>query len=104
MSSPKNSIIIGQNIREIRKGLNLTQEDFAEQLDINAQFLSQVETGKVGISIDNAINICNTAKCSSSKLFKELIKSPDTIEQYELLTERDKLLINKMISVLLNTK
>ncbi len=104
MSNLDNSTIIGRNVKDIRKDLDLTQEEFAEQLNINAQFLSQVETGKAGISIDNAINICNTAKCSSVKLFKDLIKSPDIIDKYELLTDRDKSVINKMITVLLNTK
>ena len=104
MANLDNNIIIGRNIKNIRKDLDLTQEDFAEKLNINAQFLSQVETGKAGISIDNAINICNTANCSSIKLFKDLIKSPDIIDQYELLTDRDKSVINKMITVLLNTK
>ena len=59
--------ILGQNIKDIRKGLNLTQEDFAEQLNLNPQFISQVETGKVGISVDNVINICNTAKRSEER-------------------------------------
>lgn len=104
MSNLDNSIIIGHNVKDIRKDLKLTQEDFAEKLNINAQFLSQIETGKTGISIDNAINICNTANCSSNKLFKGLIKSPDIIDKYELLTDRDKIVINKMITVLLNTK
>lgn len=104
MPNLDNSIIIGRNIKDIRKSLNQTQEEFAEKLNINAQFLSQVENGKVGISIDNAINICNTANCSSNKLFKDLIKSPDIIDNYELLTDRDKSVINQMIMYLLNTK
>ena len=104
MTNLDNSIIVGQNVREIRKNLNLTQEEFAEKLNINAQFLSQIETGKAGISIDNAINICNTAKCSSNKLFKTLIKSPDNIDNYELLSDRDKNVINEMIKILLDTK
>ena len=37
---------LGQNIRNIRKRLNLTQEEFAEKLNLNPQFVSQVETGK----------------------------------------------------------
>ena len=104
MANLDNSIIIGRNVKNIRKELDLTQEEFAEKLDINAQFLSQVENGKTGISIDNAINICNTAKCSSNKLFKGIIKSPDIIENYELLSDRDKFVINKMITVLLNAE
>lgn len=104
MANLDNSTIIGRNVRNIRKDLNLTQEDFAEDLNINSQFLSQIETGKAGISIDNAINICNTANCSSTKLFKDLIKSPDIIDKYELLSDRDKSVINKMIEVLLSIK
>ena len=41
--------ILGENIRDIRNSLNLTQEEFAEKLNINWQFLSRVENGKVGI-------------------------------------------------------
>lgn len=96
--------ILGQNIKDIRKSINLTQEDFAEQLNLNPQFISQVETGKVGISVDNLINICNIAKCSSVNLFKGLVNSPNIIDKYELLSERDKSVINQMINYLLNTK
>lgn len=96
--------ILGQNVRDIRKSLNYTQEVFAEKLNLNPQFISQIETGKIGISVDNVINICNTANCSSVKLFKNLINSPDIIDKYELLSERDKSVINQMITYLLNTK
>lgn len=96
------NIILGQNIKEIRKSLNLTQEEFAEKLNLNSQFISQVETGRVCISIDNAINICNIANCSSANLFKGLVKSPNIYDKYELLTTRDKNVINQMITYLLN--
>ena len=96
------NLILGQNIRNIRKNLQLTQEQFAEKLDLNPQFISQIETGKVGISIDNAINICNLANCSPITLFKDLVTSPNTIDNYELLNERDKLVINQLISFLLH--
>lgn len=98
------NIILGQNIREIRKSCSLTQEEFAEQLNLNPQFLSQVETGKVGISVDTVINICNTANCSTINLFKGLINSYDTIDKYNLLTDRDRAVVNQMIDYLLNTK
>ncbi|MBO6244138.1 MAG: helix-turn-helix transcriptional regulator [Clostridia bacterium] len=103
-SSGTGNVILGQNIRDIRKNLNLTQEEFAEKLNLNPQFISQIETGKIGISIDTVINICNTANCSSVNLFKGLINSPDTIDRYELLSDRDKSVINQMITYLLNTK
>ncbi len=96
--------MLGQNVKDIRKSLNLTQEEFAEKLNLNSNFISQIETGKIGISIDNAINICNTANCSSVNLFKGLVNSPNIIDKYELLSNRDKSVINQMITYLLNTK
>lgn len=104
MDNSTGNAILGQNVKAIRESLDLTQEDFAEQLNLNPQFISQVETAKVGISIDTAINICNLANCSSANLFKGLINSPNTIDQYELLSERDKFVINQMITCLLNAK
>jgi len=98
------NIILGKNIKEIRKKLGLTQEELAEKLDVNFQYLSKVENGKVGISIDNAIKICKIAGCSSVCLFKDILKSPNTNDQYELLEERDKSIIDQMIVYLLNTK
>ena len=95
---------LGQNIRNIRKNLNLTQEEFAEKLNLNPQFVSQIETGKAGISVDTLINICNIANCSSGAIFNGVIKSPSIIENYELLTSRDKSIIDQMINCLLNTK
>lgn len=102
MANVDNNIIIGQNVKDIRKNLNLTQEEFAEKLGINPQFLSQVETGRVGISLDNAINICHIANCSSVNLLKGIIKTPDIIDKYELLSEKDKSVISQMITYLLN--
>lgn len=107
MKSSTNSTgnkVLGQNVKDIRKSLNLTQEEFAEKLNLNPNFISQIETGKIGISIDNAINICNTANCSSVNLFKGLVNSPNIIDKYELLSNRDKSVINQMITYLLNTK
>lgn len=100
------NLILGQNIKEIRKELNLTQEEFAEKLNLNPNFISQVETGKVGISVDTVINICNTANCSPVNLFKGLINSPNTNinDKYELLNDRDKSIIYQIITYMLSTK
>ena len=98
------NLILGQNIREIRKKMGLTQEGFAELLNLNPQFISQIETGKVGISVDNVIKICNTANCSSINLFKGIINTPNIVERYALLDERDKSIVNKLIIYLLESK
>ncbi len=102
MTNVDNSII-GQNVRTIRKSLNLTQEKFAEKLDINPQFLSQIENGYTGISLDNAVNICNVAKCSSVNLFKGIIEASNIVDKYELLNDRDKIIVEQLIDTCLNT-
>ena len=100
----KDKKVIGKNIKKIRKELKKTQEEFAEELDINPQFLSQVENGKNGISIENAIKICKSAKCSSEYLFEGLVKTPkDVVNKYELLSNKNKVIISKMIDLLIET-
>lgn len=94
-------LTLGQNIREIRTSLNMTQDEFSEKINITSNFLSKVENGNVGISLDTVINICTLAKCPSATLFKGIIDFP-TIGQYELLSKSDKLLIDNLITRLLN--
>lgn len=96
--------ILGQNVKTIRESLNLTQEEFAEKLSLNPQFISQVENAKVGISIDTAISICNLANCSSANLFRGLVNSPNNIDKYNLLSEKNKSVIDQMITYLLNSQ
>lgn len=95
-------LILGQNIREIRKSLNMTQDKFSEKLHISPKFLSQVENGSAGISIDTAINICKLANCPSATLFKGILDS-STIGQYELLSKADKSLIDSIMLRLINS-
>lgn len=107
MENMKNNtklLTLGQNIKEIRKNLNLTQDEFSEKLDITSNFLSRVENGYVGISIDNVINICKLANCSPSSLFKGIIELPAIIDKYEQLNSANKLIIEKMIIYLLEAQ
>ncbi len=94
--------ILGENIKNIRKNLNMTQEEFSEKINIGCQSLSKIETGKVGISLETAINICKIANCSSVLLFKDIIPLPNITDKYELLSDRDKFVINQLINLLLN--
>lgn len=98
------NVILGQNVRKIRKSMKVTQEEFSEILNLNPQFISQVETGKAGLSVETIIKICNASKCSSADIFNNLIKSPSISDKYELLNERDKLIIEQMINYLLDAK
>lgn len=92
---------LGDNIKQIRKKCNYTQEEFSEKLGITPQFLSAVERGLAGISLNTAISICEIANCSIMLLFKDITKPSSIEDNFELLSDRDKLIINSMIRCLL---
>lgn len=50
---------IGKNIRKIRKALDKTQRQIAEQADITSMHLSHIETGGTIMSIDCLLNLCH---------------------------------------------
>lgn len=92
---------LGNNIKNIRKKANYTQEQFSEKLGVTPQFLSSVERGVAGISINTAINICNISKCSPNNLFKDIVRSNKMIDKYDFLSDNDKKVIDKMIGFML---
>ena len=48
-------VSLGQKIRIEREKLHLTQENLAEDLDVTASYIGQIERGKKGITLDNLI-------------------------------------------------
>lgn len=56
---------MGERIREYRERLNYTREEFAEKLDISPRFVTSIECGKKGMSIDTLIKICELLSVSA---------------------------------------
>ena len=50
---------IGKRIRRQREKLVLTREEFAEQAEISARFLAEIENGTKGMSAETICKICN---------------------------------------------
>lgn len=61
--------IFGTNLHNYRKQNNLSQEQFAERLDISVKHLSTMETGKVFASADMIEKISKELGVSVSALF-----------------------------------
>lgn len=59
---------MGLRIRECREKLNYTREEFAEKLDISPRFITDIELGKKGMSLDTLIKICETLSVSADYL------------------------------------
>ncbi len=59
------NVILGERIKLGRKASGLTRERLAEMIDVSPRFLAEVESGKVGVSLQTLKNI-STALCVSS--------------------------------------
>lgn len=62
------NIQIGEQIKYAREQIKLTQEQFAERIDVSPQFVSDLERGVVGISIATLKRICTTLGVSSDQI------------------------------------
>ncbi len=80
------NIQIGKQIRLAREKHGLTQEEFAEAIDKTPQFISDLERGVYGVSIETLKTICETLHIScDSLIFDPLNKPVDQIEQINQL-------------------
>lgn len=73
---------IGNQIRKSRERSGLTQEQFAEAIDKSPQFISDLERGLSGISLETLKKICETLQVSSDTiLFTETIQADMAVEK-----------------------
>lgn len=61
---------IGSRIRRLRAAAEMTQGELAERADLTAGFISQLERGKVSISIDSLIMILDALNIHISDFFR----------------------------------
>ena len=50
---------VGKRLRRVRSQMELTREQFAEQVSISPQFLAEIENGKKGMSAETLFRICS---------------------------------------------
>lgn len=77
---------IGNRIKNIRKQMNLSKDEFAKNIGISGQFLGMIENGKNFLSIEKLKNLCEFTNLSadyilfgkdntSTNNLKELLKA-----------------------------
>ncbi|CAL7896589.1 HTH cro/C1-type domain-containing protein [Fusobacterium necrophorum subsp. funduliforme] len=62
---------IGEKLKFIRKKLNLTQEEFAEKLNLTKPTIMSYEKGKSSITVELLEEICNLVNINLSSFFSE---------------------------------
>lgn len=98
--------IIGKRIKERRKKLHLSQEKLAEMVDKSTVFISNLENGKRGASVESVIMICDTLGLSLDELLVGTV--PEGTDRYldmiatvfQQCTETEKRLISEVVIIL----
>lgn len=62
------NIEIGEHIKSAREKAKLTQEQFAEKIDVSPQYISDLERGVVGISVAKLKQTCSALGISSDQI------------------------------------
>lgn len=91
------NIILGQNIRARRSTLMISREKLAEKIDVSPRFLADVESGKVGVSIETLKLLAVCLNCSTDYL---LGIQPFSVSESKALLNEISLLDSKYYSVL----
>ncbi len=98
------NIQIGQRIKQVREAAGITQEQFAECIDVSVQFTSDLERGVVGMSIATLIKVCETLHIPSDYLLfgKTTTEGNSLLEiSTTTLTSEEISMLNQGISLLL---
>lgn len=62
------NVILGERIRLGRKANHMTREKLAELIEVSPRFLAEVESGKVGVSLQTLKNISTVLSVSTDYL------------------------------------
>lgn len=68
---------LGKNIKRIRLLRGLSQEGLAEKLEKSINFISLLENGKTGLTVQTIIDICNVLGVDANELFTGLVPASD---------------------------
>ena len=89
----------GRKVRELRKGMNLTQEQLADKINLNKTSISYFERNKRTPSMDTIIDLAYALNTTPYYLMdaEELIKIKEGNEEYETFLSKDDIEIIKEI-------
>ena len=94
------NIQIGEQIKRARERSKLTQEQFAERIDVSPQYISDLERGVVGVSIATLKRICTVLGVPSDQILfgQEPMNRGATIaEKCKSLSEHQYILLIEVI-------
>ena len=97
---------LGKRIRKAREKRGLSQNSFAEYIKISTPYVSYIENGKRGISLDRFVEIANALRVHPDWLLADQLKQSALAADYEITmlladcTEYEKLVIIDTITAI----
>jgi len=64
-------VALGHVLRARREALNITQEQFAERVDLSKNYIGNIERGEYEVAISTLHKIAVTLKTKASELVRE---------------------------------
>ena len=61
----------GQNLKRIRKRMNMTQKQLADEIEISQSYLSDIENGRKNLSIKTVKKLADSLGLSVNDLFND---------------------------------
>lgn len=101
---------LGKNVKQIRLLKGLSQENLACELQKSINFISLLENGKTGLSVQSIVDICNALEIDANTLFSGIINIKDsTVDSFilnslNLFDEKDKEIVNTLTTYIINSK
>lgn len=77
------NLIIGNNIKELRKINKMTQNDLAEKLNYSNKAVSRWESGEVIPDVQTINNICEVFEIPIENIFKEQLPTEKVKKEYK---------------------
>ena len=86
----------------------LTQENLANDLDKSVNFISLLENGATGISIQSLVDLCKVLDCDVNSLFINIVPTIDDFSSFEKTTKflegKDKEIVENLIQYIIDSK
>lgn len=101
---------IGNNIKQIRTLEGISQEKLAETIGKSAHFISVLERGESGLSVQTVIDICRALNTDTNSIFAGTIDNisvpADSLlnKSFEIFDRRDRDMVSYLIDYIMNSK
>ena len=108
----KSSVLqaLGKNIKQARVLKGLSQENLASELQKSTNFVSLLENGKTGLSVQTIVDICKALEVDANTLFTGVIQTQEiSADEYitnaiGLFEKKDKAIVTDLISYIIDSK